>query len=115
MFKIIILIISLFTIVILLNFLIFKYIKYKAVKRYIQPQLERAGLTFKSYNWLGFFNRGDFKNDKFILLPTLAGGYPVIATYIDVFYIGESVPKKVTVRIDAFFIIIIRVIYSSEF
>jgi len=114
MYKIIILIIILFSTIILLNFLLFKFIVNKAIKKYIKPKLDSAGLIFTSYNWLGFFNRGDFKNDKFVLLPSLKGGYPVIATYIDVFYSKGAIQKKLTVRIDTFFIIIIRVIYSSE-
>lgn len=73
------------------------------------------GLIFTNYNWLGFFNHGDFKNDKSILNPSLKGGYPVIATYIDVFYNKGAIQKKLTVRIDTVFTIIIRVIYSSKF
>jgi hypothetical protein len=77
--------------------------------------LQSAGLTFTDYKWLGFFNHGNFKNDRFILLPSVKGGYPVIATYIDVFYHEVSNQKKVTVRIDTFFIVIVRVLYSTEF
>ncbi|HWY38449.1 MAG TPA: hypothetical protein VNY73_07810 [Bacteroidia bacterium] len=115
MYKVVILMILLFPTLILLNFGMYRYVVNKAIKKHIKPKLQSAGLTFTDYKWLGFFNHGDFKNDRFILLPSVKGGYPVIATYIDVFYYEASVKRKVTVRIDTFFIYILRVLYSSEF
>jgi hypothetical protein len=115
MYKVIILMILLFPTFILLNFFIVKYLINKAIRKYITPKLQRAGLTFSDYKWLGFFDHGNFKNDKFILLPSVKGGYPVIATYIDVFYDEGSNQKKVTVKIDTFFVFIVRVLYSNEF
>jgi hypothetical protein len=68
--------------------------------------INSPGHTNRKINW-------DFQNDKFILLPGLKGGYPVLSTYLDVYYIEASINKKVTVRVDTFFVAIIRVVYSN--
>lgn len=115
MYKVIIIMILFFPTLILLNFCIYKYVINKAIRKYIKPKLQSFGFTFLDYKWLGFFNHGNFNNDKLVLLPSLKSGYPVIATYVDVFYNEVSNSKRVTVRIDTFFIVILRVSYSSEF
>jgi hypothetical protein len=99
---------------VLLNAGLIKFIINKAIRKFIKPKCRAGGIVFVKYKWLGFFDHGDFKDDKFILLPSLKSGYPVISTYIDVYYTEESIEKKLTVRIDAFFVFIIRVLYSSE-
>lgn len=115
MYKVVILMILLFPTVIMLNFYSIKYVVNKAIRKFIKPKLQSVGFKFSDYKWLGFFNRGNFKNDKFILFPSVRGGYPVISTYIDVFYNEGSNQKKVTVKIDSFFVFIVRVLYSTEF
>ena len=115
MYKVVLLMIFLFPTIILLNFCIYKYVVNKAIRKFIKPKLQSLGLTFSDYKWLGLFNHGNFKNDRFVLIPSLKSGYPVIATYIDVFYDEGSNQKKVTVKIDAFFVFIVRVWYSTEF
>jgi len=115
MYKIIILIIILFSTIILVNVYAFKYIVNKAIRKFIKPKLQSAALTLTNYKWLGLFNHGDFKDDKFILFPGLKGGYPVISTYINIYYDEALIEKKATVRIDTFFVFIVSVLYSTEF
>jgi hypothetical protein len=115
MFKVIMLIIVMFTVIILLNLYTKKYIITKAIRKFIKPKLQASALTFTNYKWLGFFNHGDIKDDKVILIPGLKNGGPVISTYIDIYYNEKSTEKKVTVKIDSFFIFIVRVLYSTEF
>ena len=74
-----------------------------------------SALAFKKYKRLGFFDHGDFTDDKLILIPSIKFGNPVISTYIDIYYDGVSTEKKATVRIDSAFISIVRVVYSTDF
>lgn len=113
-FKFIIIAIVFFGLGILLNAFSIRYVINKAIRKFIKPNLQAKGVTFVDYKWLGFFNHGDFKNDKFILIPSMKAGKPVISTYIDIYYLETSVKKKRTVRIDTFFVFIRRVLYSSE-
>lgn len=113
-FKFIIIAIAFFGLGILLNAFLIRYVINKAIRKFINPNLQAKGVTFVDYKWLGFFNHGDFKNDKFILIPSLTFGNPVISTYVDIYYLETTMKKKLTVRIDTSFVFIRRVLYSSE-
>jgi hypothetical protein len=115
MLKVIFLIILFYLTLILLMIYVHKFVIKKAINRFIRPDLQAKGLAFVEYKWLGFFNRGDFKNDAFVLIPSLTFGYPVTSIYIDVFYSNGPKKERMTVRIDSSLLFIRKVLYSHGF
>lgn len=110
----IIIVIAAFVTVLLINYVLYKYIVYKALKRHIKPQLLMKDLSFESMKWLGLLNKGGFQHEGLTLVPVLKFGNPVIASYFDVFYFDGLSKKKVTVKIESFFTAIVKVSYSHE-
>ncbi|WP_166094889.1 hypothetical protein [Mucilaginibacter inviolabilis] len=103
-----------FTIIILLNIYALKHVISKAIEKFIKPKLQDKGYGYIDYKWLGFFNHGDFKNDKLILVPGSKFGSSIISTYIDIYYSEQAINKKITVRIDSTLVFIKKVLYSKQ-
>lgn len=100
--------------VILLNVLLHNLFINRAVRKYVIPKLNSQGCKFIGRKWAGFFSRGDFSNDKIGWIPGLTQGYPLISTYVYIFYEDQSVEKRMTIRIDVFMLSIKRVSFSTD-
>ena len=105
-----ILLISLF---IFLQIIIYRSLVKKAIKKYIEPQLNEKGYAFIEYKWPGFLSSGDF-NDLEVTLVTNKYGNSSNDCYADIYYQAERNIKKVTAKIESTFLSIKKVSYSSE-
>lgn len=101
-------------VVIILNILMVRYIIRRAVKKFVVPVMENNDLSLVNYKWAGLFNFGDFKNETIELRPAMSGGNPFLSIYVYVYYKDSDINKRLTIRIDTFFIFIRRVLYSRR-
>jgi hypothetical protein len=114
MFLVYTLIVLLFPAVIGLNMLIYNVIVKKALRKFIEPKLKEQKLTFIEYKWPGLLSYGDFKSDGITFTFMNKNGKPFNSIFTYIFYRKENETKKVTVRIDTTFLVITKVVYSSE-
>lgn len=105
-------IIVLLTIVVL-NFLIVRYLIRRAIKKHILPQLKTKGLTYLDYKWCGLFSHGNFDDEtawSFIAIK----GDPRLSIYVDIYYEDAGNKKTITIRINTIFYFIRKVYYSDN-
>jgi|GEM_PF-1546141 len=100
-------------IVFLLNVYTAKYIIRKAIKQVIKPAFQAKNIELLRHEWLGFFDRGNFKNANFSIGPAFQNGWPSKSVYAEIFYHEKLAVKHITVRID-FDILSIRKVVCSQ-
>jgi len=105
-------IIAFFTLIVLLNVLILRYVLQKAINKYIKPELHRKKLVYVSYQWLGFFDQGNFGQEKPDTVSASKNGRAMLATYINVYYVQGPDQRVVTVRVETLFTRIVRLGYK---
>jgi len=103
-----------FSVVILLNIYIPKYIINKALNKFVKPMLQNKGLTFIEYKWCGLLSTGKFKENSIGITFSSKNGSPVNSVYADVLYLENNSQKSVTIKIDTIFWFIKRVNFSRD-
>ena len=112
--NVIFIVVAMFSVVILLNIYIPKYIINKALNKFVKPMLQNKGLTFIKYKWCGFLSTGNFKDDSIGITFSSKNGSPSNSVYADVLYLENNSEKSITIKIDTLFGFIKRVKFSSD-
>lgn len=107
------LVILFFSAIIYINVLIYRSIVKRALRKYIEPELNKNGYTFIEYKWPGLFSSGDFKQMKISLITNKYGGI-LNVSYVDIYYEAGNDTKKVTAKISTTLFFISGVSYSNE-
>ena len=96
-----IIVLFVFLIMILANWLLNRIIIAKTVKKHIIPQLVESGFDFIRIENLGFLNTGDFEDATLTIRPFNPMGTYKMALYRRVIYMDKSKKLcKTTVKID---------------
>ncbi|WP_461453375.1 hypothetical protein [Mucilaginibacter sp.] len=104
-----------FSLIIALQFLIYRIIIKNALTKYIEPKLKEKGFIFIDYKWPGLLSNGEFKPDDIALSVMNKNGNASISNYAYIFYKDVNDTKKVTAKIDTTLLSITSVSFSSDF
>lgn len=109
---ILIIVLALFSTVIFLNIILYRYIVSRALKKHIKPYFYNQGYCIKSYKYPGLFSSGAFKNK--ILFGIFIMGSPFINFYVDIYSKNNNgVLRKTTVQISTIFLFIHKLKYKD--
>ena len=106
--------ILIFPFIIGLNILFYHLIVRKALRKFIEPELNEKGLIFVNYKWPGLLSNGDFKYNDTTFIVNKNGNF-FNSFYAYMYYKDGKETKKITVRIDTALWYINKVVYSSDF
>ena len=100
--------------VLIINLLIFLFIKSSARKKILEPLLEQKSMKLEKLKFAGFFNTGDFKELSFQPL-FIKGGKSDISIYYYVYYSDNTnETKRVTMKIGTTLCFISSVEFKPE-
>lgn len=110
-FQLIILILSLVSFVLFINIFIYKRLIKVAIRKKIIPYLKQNNCEYIKLYSEGFFDKGNFKNDKSKWVYNQTG-QSSISIYKQLFYKNQKgVTKHISIRIDTLFMIVTNVSY----
>jgi hypothetical protein len=95
--------------VLLINILIFKIIKLRAVKYYIKPFFDSKNLEIINTKFVGFFDRGDFGKSRIVIKPVPVMGNIANDTYIYIYTQNANNISRYTAKVSTVFLFIKKV------
>lgn len=93
------------------NILIYKLLIKAAIRKKIIPYLKQNNCEYVKLYSEGFFDKGNFKNDKSKWVYSQTG-YSQISIYKELFYKNQKgITKKISIRIDSLLMFVTNVSY----
>ncbi len=108
-------IIGLLLILFIGNYLIYKWIAGRAIRKIIKPYFSKIGYKIEGTRFVGLFKTGDFKWKGFPFRPFMHSGYLMQSVYIYVQLNKRETDTsiRITAKISTLFLFIRKVEYSK--